>query len=209
MHIRAPAIVCASRQHGETAAIARLLTSEHGLVAGYVAGARGRQLRPVLIPGNIVEAELTSRSESQLPFARLELVQSRGPWLTEPLPAAAIAWVTALAATVLPERQPYPALYEALAALLDAICVAPSARGWAMPLLSYEVLMMRELGYGVPVTRPEDDNWAAMLRTFDKLGQSIARYALAERQSDVMAARSMLRDKLARIESDEKDSELP
>ena len=34
MHIRAPAIVCASRPHGQTAVIARLLTA-HGLeVAG-------------------------------------------------------------------------------------------------------------------------------------------------------------------------------
>lgn len=201
MHIRAPAIVCASRPHGETAAIARLLTAEHGLVAGYVAGGRGRHLRPVLIPGNIVEAELKAKSDSQLPFARLELVQSRGPWLSEPLPAAGISWVTALAASVLPERQPFPALYDALAALLDAICVAPSARGWALPLLSYEVLLMRELGYGGPVRRPDGEDWPAMLRTFDSLGRYIERYALAERHGDVMAARSMLRDKLARIEN--------
>jgi DNA repair protein RecO (recombination protein O) len=202
MHIRAPAIVCASRHQGETAVIARLLTADHGLVAGYVAGGRGRQLRPVLIPGNLVEAELTARSDNQLPFARLELVQSRGPWLTEPLPAAGIVWVTALAASVLPERQPFPALYQALAALLDAICVAPSARGWAMPLLSYEVLVMRELGYGVPVPRPEGEDWQDMLQTFDSLGRHITRYALAERHGDVMAARSMLRERLARIESE-------
>lgn len=200
MHFRAPAIVCASRPHGETAAIVRLLTADHGLVAGYVAGGRGRQLRPVLIPGNLVEAELKARSDSQLPFARLELVQSRGPWLGEPLPAAAISWVTALAAAALPERHPYPALYEALCALLDAICVAPSARGWAMPLLSYEVLLMRELGFGAPVRRPESDDWPAMLGTFDRLGRHLERYPLADRRGDVMAARTLLRDRLARIE---------
>ena len=97
MHVRAPAIVCAIRPHGETAGIVRLLTADHGMVAGYVAGARGRTLRPVLIPGNLVDAELRARSASQLPFARLELVQSRGPWLSEPLPVAAIDWVTSLA----------------------------------------------------------------------------------------------------------------
>ena len=41
----------------------------------YVAGGRGRQLRPVLVPGNLVEAELHWRSESQLPTARLELTR--------------------------------------------------------------------------------------------------------------------------------------
>ncbi len=200
MHIRAPAIICASRPHGETAAIARLLTAEHGLVAGYVAGARGRQLRPVLIPGNLVDAELRSRSDSQLPFARLELIESRGPWLAEPLPAAAISWVTTLAASALPERHPYPALHQALCALLDAICVAPSARGWTVPLLSYEVLLMRELGYGTPVNRPESEDWPTLLGLFDRLGSQLERYPLAGQRGDVMAARAVLRDRLARIE---------
>lgn len=203
MHIRAPAIVCAGRPHGETAVVARLLTADHGLVAGYVAGGRGRDLRPVLIPGNLVEAELKARSDNQLPFARLELLTSRGPWLGEPLPAAAIAWVTALTAAALPERQPYPPLHAALAALLDAICLAPSARGWALPLLSYEVLLLRELGYGTPVAHPrllaDPDDWPALLAAFDRLGRDLERYPLAHRRADVMGARSMLRERLSRI----------
>ena len=202
MHIRAPAIVCASRPHGETAVIARLLTADHGLVAGYVAGGRGRELRPVLIPGNLVEAELRARSESQLPFARLELLQSRGPWLGEPLQAAAITWVTALTATALPERQPYPALHAALGALLEAICVAPSARGWATALLAYEVLLLRELGYGSEAGQPEAGDWPETLRLFDRLGRELERYPLADRRADVMGARVMLRERLVRIEGD-------
>ena len=147
MHFTGPAIVCSSRSHGETAAIVRLLSEDHGMLAGYVAGGRGRQMRPILVPGNVVEAELKSRSENQLPFARLELLTSRGPWLGEPLPAAAIGWVTALTALALPERQPFPALYPALAALLDAVCHAPSARGWLPGLLTYETMLLRDLGY--------------------------------------------------------------
>ena len=200
MHLAAPAIVCASRAHGETGAIARLLTAEHGLIAAYVAGARGRLLRPVLIPGNMVAAELTARPGAQLPSARLELTQSRGPWLSEPLPAAAIVWVTALTAATLPERHAYPQLYQALSALLDAVCAAPSARGWMPALLGFEALLLRELGYGEAPGRPASDDWPSLLAVFDWLGRALARYPLAERQSDVMAARAMLRDRLARIE---------
>ena len=79
----------------------------------------------------MLELQLSARSDSQLPFAKLELLDSRGPWLGEPLAAAAIGWACALTAVALPERQPYPTLYEALGGLLSAICHAPSARGWA------------------------------------------------------------------------------
>ncbi|MEO6717728.1 MAG: recombination protein O N-terminal domain-containing protein [Novosphingobium sp.] len=200
MHLSTPAIVCASRPHGETGVIVRLLTAEIGLIGGYVAGGRGRLLRPVLIPGNLVAAELTARPGIQLPTARLELNQSRGPWLSEPLPAAAISWVMALTAATLPERHPYPELYAALSGLLDAICAAPSARGWVPGLLTYEALLLRELGYGTPIKRPDMADWPALLATFDRLGTALARYPLAERQSDVMAARAMLRERLAKIE---------
>lgn len=206
MIARAPAIVCAAFPHGEAGVVARLLTADHGMVAAYVAGGRGRLLRPVLIPGNVVEADLRSRSESQMPTARVELVQSRGPWLAEPLPAAAIGWTTALAAAALPERQPYPAIHAALSALLDAICQAPSARGWAPGLLAYETLLLRELGYGgdalaLPdAPAPQTPDWNGILAALDRLGRLLARYPLAHRRGDVMAARVMLRQRLGRIE---------
>ena len=198
MNIRAPAIVCAARPHGETAVIARLLTEHHGLVAGYVAGGRGRNLRPVLIPGNLVEADLRVRSETQLPFAKLELIDSRGPWLGEPLAASAIGWATSLTAAALPERQAYPSLYQALAALLTAICLAPSARGWVPGMAAYETLLLREMGYGGAPPPPADD-WAASLSAFDVIGPLLKRYCLADRRGDVMGARAMLRERLARI----------
>jgi DNA repair protein RecO (recombination protein O) len=199
MDLRSPAILCASRPQGETAAIAKFLTPEHGLVAAYVAGARGRNLRPLLIPGNLVEIELRSRTEAQLPFARVELVQSRGPWLGEPIPAAAFGWATALTASTLPERHAYPALYAALAALLDAVCAAPSARGWVPGLIAFETLLLREMGYGGSAPPPPQVDWAATLAAFDALGPLLAAYALAERHHDVMGARAVLRERLARI----------
>lgn len=199
MDLRSPAVICVARTHGETGVIVRLLTEDHGLIAAYVAGGRGRSLRPVLLPGNLVEAELRARPGSQMPSARVELVASRGPWLTEPLPAAAITWATTLSAAALPERQAYPPLYQALVGLLDAVCHAPSARGWLPGLITFEALLLRELGYGA-VERPSDPDWNVQLAAFDKLGPLVARYPLAERRSDVMAARAMLRERLGRIE---------
>lgn len=198
MHIRTPAIFISARQHGETAVVARFLTAEFGLVAAYVAGGRGRQLRPVLIPGNVVEVQVSARSDNQLPFAKVELVQSRGPYLGEPLAAAAIGWVCALTATALPERQAYPSLHSALGGLIDAICFAPSARGWAGALVGYETLLLRELGYGGQGARPLGD-LAEVLAAMDALADPLQNYLLADRDADVMAARARLREMLGRI----------
>lgn len=199
MNLSAPAILVAARSHGETAVIARFLTEEHGLLAGYVAGGRGRSLRPVVIPGNLVAADLRSKSDSQLPFVRLELVASRGPWLGEPLAASAIGWATALTATVLPERHPYPGLYHALAALLEAICHAPSARGWLVALVRYEALVLRELGYGGGAPPPAEAELGPLLELFARQGPAIEHYLLADRRGDVMAARAMLLERLERM----------
>ena len=149
MRSETQAIVCALRNHGEHGAIVRLMTPERGLLAAYVRGARGRRMRPVLTAGNVVEAQLSARTETQLPQATVELVHSRGPLLSEPLPAAAIEWATVLTATALPEGQPYPPLYQALEGLLDAVEAAPSASGWGAALVRYELLLLAELGFGL------------------------------------------------------------
>ena len=203
MHLAAPAIVCAVRAHGEAGTIVRLMTEEQGLFAGYVPGGKGRAMRPVLIAGNSIDAEVRARPGSQLPGMRVELVASRAPWLAEPLPAAAIGWATALTALALPERHAYPALHAALGALLDAVCHAPSARGWVPGMIGFEALLLRELGHGEPPWREalaEDGTWAGMLGVFDRMGKRLARYPLADRRGDVMGARAVLRERLGRID---------
>ena len=153
MRFTAPAIVVALRPHGEVGAVVRLMTAEHGLQAAYVRGARGRRMRPVLLAGNVVEASLAARTEGQLAQATVELVHSRAPLLSEPLPAMAIDWACALTATVLPEGQPYPRLFAALDGLLAAIEAAPAASGWGAALVRFELLLLAELGFGLDLER--------------------------------------------------------
>lgn len=153
MRSETQAIVCALRNHGEHGAVVRLMTPADGLVAAYVRGARGRRMRPVLIAGNSVQAQISARTETQLPQASVELIHSRAPLLSEPLLAAAIEWATVLTATALPEGQPYPPLYQALEGLLDAIEAAPSASGWGTALVRYELLLLAELGFGLDLER--------------------------------------------------------
>ena len=131
----------------------RALTEEHGLQAGYVRGGRSRRLKPVLQPANLIQGDWRARTEEQLAGLTVELVHSRAPLFREPLAAAALEWATALTAAVLPEAQSYPRLYEALTGVLGAIEAAPAARGWAVALVRYELLLLAELGFGLDLER--------------------------------------------------------
>ena len=198
MHRETPAIIVAVRPHGEHGAIVRALTPEEGLRPGYVRGGKSRRLRPVLVPGNLVQAEYRARTEEQLPHLSVELIHSRAFLLSEPLASAAIDWAAALTAAGLPEGQPYPALYQGLDGLLAAVEAAPSARGWALALVRYELLLLAQLGFGL-----DEQEMAAIPRTIRAAmritGDRLARDILTDRRQEILAARERLVERLKRM----------
>ena len=131
----------------------RALTESDGVQPGYVRGGHSRALRPVLQPSNLVLGDWRARTEEQLAGLTVELIHSRAPLFGEPLPAAALQWATAVTAATLPDGQPYPRLHAALDGLLAAIEAAPAARGWAVALVRYELLLLAELGFGLDLER--------------------------------------------------------
>lgn len=150
---RHDAIVVAVREHGEHGVVARFLTRDAGLVAGYVRGGRSRQMRPALVPGNRVLAELRARTAEQLAGATVDLLDSRAGALGEPIAALGVQWVTALVATLLPEDQPYPAIHDGLDALLATMAASPGAVRWAGALARIELGLLAALGYGLDLDR--------------------------------------------------------
>ena len=198
MHIETRAIVLSVRVHGEHGAIVRALTPAEGLQAGYVRGGRSRRLRPVLMAGNLVQADFRARTDEQLAHLTVEPIHSRASLLSEPLASAGIEWATALTATALPEGQPYPALFEGLDGLLGAIEAAPSARGWAGAVVRYELLLLAELGFGLDDA--EMDALPGAVREAMKItGDRLARDLLTDRRGAVLAARERLVERLARM----------
>lgn len=205
MQLDTEAIVCGVRGHGEHGTVLRMLTPGNGLVAAYVRGGRGRRMRPVLIPGNLVAVQLRARTESQLPQATVELVHSRAPMFTEPLPAGAIEWATTLVTATLPERQPYPRLYQAMTGLLDAIEAAPAASGWGGALARFELLLLAELGYGrssseLPAWLREGrpSEWCEVLAALDLSGDHLFHEILGGRPQALQDSRARLVDRLRR-----------
>jgi DNA repair protein RecO (recombination protein O) len=163
-----------------------------------VRGGKSRRLRPVLVPGNLVQAEYRARTDEQLAQLSVELAHSRAHLLSEALAAAGIDWACALTASALPEGQAYPRLYEALEGLLGAIEAAPSARGWAAALVRYELLLLRELGFGL-----DEAEMGAMPKTVREglrlTGDRLARDLLTDRRAEVLAARERLVERLKRM----------
>ena len=193
MHISATAIICSVRNHGETGAIVRAFAEEQGMLAGYVQGARGRHLRPVLIPGNVIKGEWRMRVSGQLASLVAEPLHSRAHLLSEPLAIAAIDWVTALTAATLPEAYPYPRLHSALDGVLSAIELAPAARIWAGAVAQYETLLLAELGYAEEVAAK-----GAPVAMMAQNRERLVAHVLGESRADVMAARERLVDRLKR-----------
>lgn len=194
MHLRAQAMILAARAHGEHGSVVRALTRDDGVQPGYVRGGRSRALRPVLQPANVVLGEWRARTGEQLAALTVELVHSRAALHREPLAAAALDWVTALTAIALPEAQAYPRIYDALGGMLDAVEAAPAARGWAVALVRYELLLLAELGFGLDLdacvsTGATDD----LAFVSPRSGAAVARAAAAGYEDRLLALPAFVR----------------
>jgi DNA repair protein RecO (recombination protein O) len=142
------AIVCAIIPHGEHGAVARLLAETDVLLAGYVRGGNSRRLRPVLQPGNLVQAALRARVDTQLAAATVELARSRAPLALDRTAAAAVQWLTTLTAATLQEGVAYPGLFAALGGTLDVMEHSDDPLPWLAATARYELLLLERLGFG-------------------------------------------------------------
>ena len=143
------AIVLSVRAHGETGAIAELLTRAHGRHLGLVHGGRGRTRRPILQPGNHVAAHWRARLHDQLGTFTLEMTHPHAAELMERKHGLnGLECLTTLA-RLLPERDPHPNLFEVTLFVLgfltdDAIWPALYAR--------WELALLEELGFGLDLS---------------------------------------------------------
>ncbi len=146
MHWSEEGIILAVRRHGETSAIAEVLTRGHGRSLGLVKGGRSRALRPILQPGNSVMATWRARLEDQLGVFTVELASARAARLMEdPFRLAGLGTVTGLA-LLLAEREPHPRIYDATVLLLDAM---DDDAVWPALLVRWELGLLDELGFGL------------------------------------------------------------
>lgn len=143
-------VVLAVRPHGESGAVVALLTERHGRHAGFVRGGQGRQLRPVLQPGNGVSATWSARLAEHMGNLSLELTAAHAArYLDDRVRLAVLASAAAVCDQALPEREPHPACYHGLLALIEAL----AGTHWAEAYVQWELLLLRDLGYGLDLER--------------------------------------------------------
>lgn len=143
-------LMLAVRPHGESGAVAHLLTRSHGRHAGLVHGGQSKSARAALQPGNALHVDWRARLADQLgSFSKLELTRAHAAaFLHDPVRLEALNAACALAEAALPERQPHPACFAALSALLHAL----EAESWPSVFVHFELALLRDLGFGLDLT---------------------------------------------------------
>jgi DNA repair protein RecO (recombination protein O) len=139
-------IVLGVRRHGESSAIAELLTRGHGRHLGLVRGGSGSRMRPLLQPGNSVRAVWRARLDEHLGTYLIEGTRLRAA--TVLASSHAVYGVTHLAslARLLPERDPHEDIYDMLDRTLNDFDDIGEA---AVHLVKFELAMLAELGFGL------------------------------------------------------------
>lgn len=151
MEFEDDAYVLSARAHGESGAIAELLTAQHGKYAAHIAGGTSRKMRPFLQAGARVIVHYRARVSEQLGSAMLEPV-GEGPaaLFDDALALSGLAAAAAVAAGALPEREPHPGAFLAFDALTSALMLADI---WPAVFVRFEMGLLQDLGFGLDLSK--------------------------------------------------------
>lgn len=149
MEWRDEGLIIGIRRHGESAAIAEVMTRDHGRHLGMVRGGRSQRMQPVLQPGNSVVCVWRARIEEQMGTLTVEPLRSRAAAIMGS--GLALQGVNLLGALLrlLPERDPHPALFETaeiIAGHLDDPVTGPAL------MVRLELAVLMELGFGLDLS---------------------------------------------------------
>lgn len=142
-------ILLSLRRHGETGAVATLLSRDHGRHAGLVHGGAGKVARAALQTGNRFQVTWAARLSEQLGRFSWELTDASGSrWLHDPLRLACVSAACALTELCLPEREPHRAVFDGLSSVIKAL----ADEDWPGLYVRWELGLLAELGFGLDLT---------------------------------------------------------
>jgi len=159
MEWRDQGLVLSARKHGETAAIASLLTPAQGRHLGLVRGGQSRRRQGVLQPGNLVDAVWRARLEEHLGTFTIEGIHDfSAVVLDDPLRLKGLMSALALLDVGLAEREPHEAIFHETLGLLGKLEAAPDGSGesgagdWIAAYARWELKLLDCLGFGLDLS---------------------------------------------------------
>ena len=140
-------IVLSCRSHGETGQIVMAMTRHHGRHAGLVRGVRrGHALQP----GTTGQMRWRARLAEHLGSLTIDVLETpAASVLHDADRLAALASACALVESAVPERAPYPHVYDGFAALLGFL----DQPIWDGVYVGWELQLLAALGFGLDLTR--------------------------------------------------------
>jgi DNA repair protein RecO (recombination protein O) len=151
MEWAAPAIVLDARPHGEGDAVATVMTEEHGLHRGLARGGSARARVAVWLPGNLVQVRWMARLADHLGSFTAELVHPAAALaMQDALTNAMLSAACAVAAGVLPEREPHPRVFKGMLRLIAGL---PQGAPMLAEQINWETVLLADLGYGLDLAR--------------------------------------------------------
>jgi DNA repair protein RecO (recombination protein O) len=138
-------IIIETKRHGERSFIYHIFTKTHGRYAGLVRGSRA-STSAALSRGCKVKARWSSRISEQLGEWKLDPIEPLSFEIFNDYSALmALDLVCHYIRSFLSERSSYPRIYMALEGLMRAM----SGTGWLASFAHFEVLLLKELGFGL------------------------------------------------------------
>lgn len=136
-------IVISVRPFRERDQILTVLTKSHGRCAGLLRIQRVQQQ-----PGNVVQAIWSARLPEHLGQWTLETERTPAAFvMTDGKRLRCLTKICQLVETHLPERHPYPAIFEAVTHLIEELI--ENAPAWPKHFVLFKLLLLQEVGFGL------------------------------------------------------------
>lgn len=145
------AIILSARKFGENNLLIEVFAKEKGLYSGLVRGGQSKKKVGIFQPGNVINATWFGRLEEQLGTFSAEMVTAIGSViLTEQLKVQALLSITSLLRKTLPDRNPYPRLYDDYKTFLHSLL---EDEHWLASYVKMELLLLQDLGFGLDLSQ--------------------------------------------------------
>lgn len=144
------AILISVRKHGETSAIIRVLSHEHGVHAGVVKGINSKANRGIFQPGNLLNVTWKARLSEHIGMFKAELQEASTAYIMQDATRlAALSSACSMVELSLPERHPYHRLYEIFIEFINSL---KHDENWHKSYVKLELDLLAESGFGLDLS---------------------------------------------------------